>query len=160
MAAPMQFRSAFHGFNRQDVVEYIEYLNNQHTAKVAQLNTRLQNAKSTPTDTQLQEQLAAAHARIAELEAQLAAQGQTADCSQQELEAYRRAEKAERQAYARANQIQAQANAALAEATLKADAAAQRLAAISDEAIAQLESAKEDLLQAVAVLGAIAPTEE
>ena len=158
MAAPKNFRSSLHGFNRQDVVEYIEYLNNQHSTKVAQLTTQLQNAKAAPTDANLLAQLDAANARIAELEAQLA--GQAADCSQQELEAYRRAEAAERQANIRAGQIYAQANAVLADATLKADAAAQQLAAISEQAIAQLQLTKEEFLQAVAALGAIAPTEE
>ena len=158
MAAPKNFRSSLHGFNRQDVVEYIEYLNNQHNAKIAQLNTQLQYAKVAPTDGELRAQLEAANARIAELEAQLA--GQATDCSQQELEAYRRAEAAERQANIRAGQIYAQANAVLAEATVKADAAAQQLATISKQAIAQLQVTKEEFLQAVAALGAIAPTEE
>ena len=158
MAAPKNFRSSLHGFNRQDVVEYIEYLNNQHNAKIAQLNTQLQNTKAAPTDGELRAQLEAANARIAELEAQLA--GQATDCSQQELEAYRRAEAAERQANIRAGQIYAQANAVLAEATVKADAAAQQLATISEQAIAQLQVTKEEFLQAVAALGAIAPTEE
>ena len=160
MAAPKQFRSAFHGFNREDVVAYIEFLTNQYNSKIAQLNTQLQNAKSTGSDPELQAQLDAANARIAELEAQLAAKGQTADCSQQELEAYRRAEAAERQANVRAGQIYTQANAVLADVTAKADAAAAQMAAVSDQAIAQLQQTKEELLDAVAALGAIAPTEE
>jgi hypothetical protein len=35
--AAKNFRSAFNGFNRQDVVHYIELLNNQHKAQIEQL---------------------------------------------------------------------------------------------------------------------------
>ena len=45
MAATQRFRSALNGFNREDVVNYIEYLNNQHNAKLEQLNNQLQQAK-------------------------------------------------------------------------------------------------------------------
>ena len=45
MPATQRFRSAFHGFNREDVVNYIEYLNNHYTAQVQQLNNQLQEAK-------------------------------------------------------------------------------------------------------------------
>ena len=30
------FRSSLHGFNRQDVANYLEYLNNRHAAQVNQ----------------------------------------------------------------------------------------------------------------------------
>ena len=46
MAGIQNFRSALNGFNRQDVVHYIEYLNNQHNAQLEQLNTQLQNAQA------------------------------------------------------------------------------------------------------------------
>ena len=42
MAAPKNFRSAFNGFNREDVVHYIEYMNAQHTTQVNQLNSELE----------------------------------------------------------------------------------------------------------------------
>jgi len=38
------FRSAFNGFRREDVVRYIEYMNNKHNAQVEQLNNQLQTA--------------------------------------------------------------------------------------------------------------------
>lgn len=41
MAAQQNFRSAFNGFNRDDVVRYIEYLNAKHTAEINQLNSEL-----------------------------------------------------------------------------------------------------------------------
>ena len=37
MAASQNFRSAFNGFNREDVVHYLEYLNTKHTNQVNQL---------------------------------------------------------------------------------------------------------------------------
>ena len=37
MAAPQNFRNAFNGFNREDVVRYLEYLNAKHAAQVNQL---------------------------------------------------------------------------------------------------------------------------
>ena len=67
MAASQNFRSAFNGFNREDVVHYIEYLNAKHTAEVNQLqseldflNTKLESARqNTQLQTQLEEALAA-----------------------------------------------------------------------------------------------------
>ena len=72
MASVHHFRSAFNGFNREDVVRYIEYLNNQHNAKLEQLNAQLREAKSQSADADLQARLEAAEARCAQLEAQLA----------------------------------------------------------------------------------------
>ena len=42
MAEQQNFRTAFNGFNRDDVVQYIEELNARHAAEVNQLNTDLQ----------------------------------------------------------------------------------------------------------------------
>lgn len=39
------FRSSLHGFNRQDVANYLEYLNNRHAAQVNQLNTDLEELR-------------------------------------------------------------------------------------------------------------------
>lgn len=135
--AAQHFRSAFNGFNRQDVVRYIEYLNNQHNSQIEQLNTQLQAAK-TSAGSDLQEQLDAALAKCAQLEAQLAAV--PAGSTQQELEAYRRAERAERTAQERAQQICTQANAILADATVKAEAASARIAELAEQTNAQLQA--------------------
>ena len=51
MATIQHFRTALGGFNRQDVVNYIEYLNNQHNAKVQQLNTQLQQYQAAVLET-------------------------------------------------------------------------------------------------------------
>ena len=42
MTAPQNFRTAFNGFNREDVVQYIEFLNAKHAAEVSQLNSELE----------------------------------------------------------------------------------------------------------------------
>ena len=80
MAASQNFRSAFNGFNREDVVHYIEYLNAKHTAEVNQLqseldflNTKLESARqNTQLQTQLDEALAAIEALKAERDDALA----------------------------------------------------------------------------------------
>ena len=133
--ATTHFRSAFHGFNRQDVVQYIEFLNNQHNAKVEQLNNQLRNAKF-PADSELQAKLDVALARCAQLEEQLKNAGVSS--AEQELEAYRRAERAERIAQERAQQICTQANAILADTTAKAEAATARIAELANQANTQL----------------------
>ena len=139
MPATQRFRSAFHGFNREDVVNYIEYLNNHYTAQMEQLTNQLQEAKGTVSGdvvADLQAQLDAALARCAELEAQLAEQEDTVT---KELEAYRRAEEAERKANARAQEIYAQANAVLLDATSMAEAAAEEFNQVADRTTQQLK---------------------
>lgn len=174
--APQNFRSAFNGFNREDVVHYIEYLNNQYNSKIEQLTNQLKAAaaKYAPAeDSDLQAQLDAALERCAQLEAQIAQmQAQSAapvekiDASE-ELEAYRRAERTERVARERAQQIYDQANAVLADATVQAETASAHIGAIADQVVAQLKeyqdsvsATKETFQEAVATLYAIRPEEE
>lgn len=52
MGAPQNFRSALNGFNREDVVHYLEYLNAKHTAQVNQLNADVQAAQLKQQDLQ------------------------------------------------------------------------------------------------------------
>ena len=172
MSELKNFRSAFRGFNRQDVVNYIEYINNTHNAQVEQLNNQLQAALARPTDEEMKAKLEAAEARIAELEETLAQQDRAvlsdgASCTEQELEAYRRAERVERVAKERAEQIYAQANGVLAEATLKAESASAHIGAIADQVSNQLKEYQDSVLEtkatfqeAVATLYAIKPPVE
>lgn len=159
--AAQHFRSAFNGFNRQDVVHYIELLNHQHNAQIEQLNNQLLNAKA-PADPELQAKLDTALAKIAQLEAQLS--GSAITSTEQELEAYRRAERAERAAQERAQSICTQANAILADTTAKAEAASAQIAQLATQANEQLKayqdavSGSQELFQeAVAALSAIKP---
>lgn len=172
MSELKNFRSAFRGFNRQDVVNYIEYINNTHNAQVEQLNNQLQAALARPTDEEMKAKLEAAEARIAKLEETLAQQDRAvlsdgASCTEQELEAYRRAERVERVAKERAEQIYAQANGVLAEATLKAESASAHIGAIADQVSNQLKEYQDSVLEtkatfqeAVATLYAIKPQVE
>lgn len=137
MEQPNQFRSSFNGFNREDVVRYMEFINNKHSAQVAQLTNELeylrgkQDTLDSTRVSELEKQLSAAKAenevlkhRIAALERSLeeanAALSQpntsaapAATPSESELEAYRRAERVERVAKERARQVGQQAAAAL-----------------------------------------------
>lgn len=169
MATIQHFRTALGGFNRQDVVNYIEYMNNQHNAQIQQLNTQLQTALSQASPAQvsaLQIQLDAANAKITELEEQLA-NAQAAIGHEAELETYRRAERAERAAQERSRQIYQQANAVLADTTAQTEAAANQIGQIADQVVAQLQQYQTAILEtkgsfqeAVATLYAIRPEEE
>ena len=169
MATIHHFRTALGGFNRQDVVNYIEYLNNQHNSQIQQLNTQLQTALSQSSPAQvsaLQAQLDEANARIAELEEQLVT-AQAAIGHEAELETYRRAERAERAAQERSRQIYQQANAVLADTTVQAETAANQIGQIADQVVAQLQQYQAAVLEtkggfqeAVATLYAIRPEEE
>ena len=153
MAAQQNFRTAFNGFNREDVVHYIEYLNARHAAELSQLNSeleylrlKLESAPEVPAepakddrDAQIQELTR----RCSELEAELASRKTEApaptDCSRTaELEAYRRAERVERRAKERAELIYHQVNGTLADATVKVDDAAVLLSQMTDRVTEQL----------------------
>ena len=41
MATPQNFRSAFNGFNREDVAHYLEYINSKHQSQVNQLTAEI-----------------------------------------------------------------------------------------------------------------------
>ena len=168
MAGTQNFRGALGGFNRNDVVSYIEYLNSQHKSQIAQLNTQLQNAQEALAKAQampqehseLLAQLEAAQARCAQLEAQLTAQGTAAPAQTgNELEAYRRAERVERMAQERASQIYAKANAVLADATVKVEAASGGIKAVVAQVAEQLQTAEQQLQDAVSAMYAIRPEE-
>ena len=168
MAHFQNFRTALGGFNREDVVRYIEYMNNQHRSQIEQLNTQLQLAKAelakNGNAAELAAKLEAAEARCAQLEAELVSAGQPQGT---ELEAYRRAERTERIARERAAQIYAQANGVLADATQKVDTAATQIGDIADQINTQLQSyqasinsGKALLQEAAAAMTAIRPEEQ
>ena len=46
MAQPQNFRSAFNGFNREDVVHYLEYLNARHQNQINQLTAEAEELRS------------------------------------------------------------------------------------------------------------------
>ena len=185
MAAQQTFRTAFNGFNREDVVRYIEYLNTKHTAEVNQLNSELAFLRSkldgnAPVEAEADPIVEQQAARIRELFDQCKAQEQTiADLTAQlqasreaearlsasqaekaqladelaaataqqnsyrsrmeeELEAYRRAERTERLARERTEQMYRQANGAIADATVKVDDAASQIGQLTARVMQQL----------------------
>ena len=166
MAGIQNFRSALNGFNRQDVVSYIEYMNHKHNLQVEQLNTQLQAALAKSGDGELQARLEAAEARIQELEAAQGQAGECVSCTEQELEAYRRAERAERLANERSRQICDKANGVLADASCQVEAAAAAIDAAAENLSAQLDAyqkavtdAKKTLHDAADAMHAITPEE-
>ena len=161
-----RFRSALSGFNRQDVVQYIEYLNAKHTAQLNQLNSEIEflrqqlDRQAPQQDTAVIEELEARCAQL-EQERDAALEGQAKTPTEAELEAYRRAERSE--------QIYRQATATLADATARVDETAVQIAAVADSVKAQLdqlqtavENSKASLTDAAAVMDGIRPedTEE
>ena len=124
--AQQTFRSAFNGFNREDVVSYIEYLNAQHAAEINQLHSELnflrnkasEEAPAEPATNEADELIEQQAARIRELfdrckeqeqqiaklnaDLEQAAQHQNTYKShaEEELEAYRRAEHTREMRYA------------------------------------------------------------
>ena len=197
MAQQQTFRSALNGFNREDVVNYIEYLNTVHTAEVNQLHSELEFLRNrdsvvevTPVvneeamvqqNDMIQQQASrirelfdrckAQEETIAELTARLE-NTQTAEaapiaCPEQELEAYRRAERAERVARERAEVVYHQANAVLSDATAKVDEAAALIGSMADQLSGQLSQfqsavtgSKQALHDAATTLYAIRPEAE
>ena len=194
----MNFRSAFNGFNREDVVHYIEFLNSKHTAELNQLNSELDYlrtrqaepaAEPAPQTVADEDTLAQQAARIrelfdrckaqeetiAELTARLEAvsaaaapvQAERKVSAEDELEAYRRAERTERMARERAEQMYRQANAVLADATSKVDDAAAIISQMADHVsgrLSEFQSAiagsKQTLQDAVATMSAIRPEDD
>ena len=69
----LNFRSSLHGVNRQDVANYLEYLNNRHAAQVNQLNTDLEALRRQAEAPAEDPQRTALEARCRELEQQLEA---------------------------------------------------------------------------------------
>ena len=200
MAASYNFRTGFNGFNREDVVHYIEFINTKHTTQINQLKTDLaaaqqENAalRAKPAqDPRVLEQLEALNDKCAQKELRIeelrkaleeataqrdaaqqelaAAKAQLANQPQyrnnDELEAYRRAERVERQAKERSDAMYQRANSVLADATAKVDDTASQVAVIADQVTAQLQAlqsavsgSKAALKDAATTLYAIRPEE-
>ncbi len=187
MAVTHSFRKALSGFNREDVVHYLEYLNTKHNTQINQLNSEaeelrkeLEALKAIPEDThekdeleancaQLQAENEALTAKLSEAEAEvqrlnaLLAEHEQ-NLASKELEAYRRAEQAERIAKERAEQIYQQATGTLAQATTQVDQAAASFRRIADQVSGQMsqlqlavDSSRNALLDAATTMYAIRP---
>lgn len=213
MSNKKTFRTALNGFNREDVVHYIEYINAQHTAQVNQLTSeveflrnRLADAAQAPAEesvvetaeagspeleaileekrqleaqvqalleekAHLEEDLQAALAEkyqaVLDRDAAMAKQVTAQSRMEEELEAYRRAERAERLAKERAEKVYHQVNGVLADATVKVDEAAAKIGELTDQVMDQLgqlqaavSGSKQALQDAADTMYALRPTEE
>ena len=208
METPQTFRSAFNGFNREDVVHYLEYLNAKYTTQINQLNTEAEELRtqlaekdSAPAESAeaaeaageeleaLREQLEQSEsekellsqrcsdledsckeleAHCKELEQKLSLSGcasvDTTTLAGRELEAYRRAERAERDAKERADVIYRRTNGILADASTRVDAAASQVGSMADNVLAQLlqlqaciSDSKTALQDATSIMYSLAP---
>ena len=190
MAAPQNFRTAFNGFRKEDVVQYLEYMNSKHHNQISQLMAEsaelreLLDKKSDPSEEllsqleqlrqerdDLEAQLAQVRAEKAALEEKLANEEASAqpeeptrDLASDELEAYRRAERAEREARERAELVYFQANGVLSEATGKVDTISGEITEMADHVMSQLtqlqmlvSSSKLALQDAASLLSTIRP---
>ena len=167
MAESHKFRREFRGFHREDVVRYIEFMNKKNTSLVNQLKAENQGLKDELAALRAKNGDAEKDALIASLQeelAQLQAQQAPIEPTESELEAYRRAERAERVAKERADQIYQQATATLSEATLQVDTAAQQMTQLAEQVSAQIsalqatvDSSKDALASAAATMDAIRP---
>ena len=158
MSEPVQnFRTAFHGFNREDVVRFLETATARHTAEVNQLRDEIARLEGDLSllrmrsgDGASQEELEALQAenarlkaQVEELETQLTEPAATpirdeTNWKDEELAAYRRAETVERQARNRAAQMYHRVNGLIAD-----------LAARMDGSKAEMTAAAEALRQAL-----------
>ncbi len=172
MAAFQNFRSALNGFNREDVVHYIEYINNNHNAQVNQLQTEIKSlqaeldemrSKSSSEQSvtaQLEEALkenAALVLELNELRNQLAHTANRPK-TESELEAYRRAERAERIANERVSHLFAQANGLLADATVHTSETAAQIEELTNQVYVQLSLLQKALTSGVNTLRDTAAT--
>ena len=178
MAVPQNFRKAFNGFHKDDVVQYLEYINTKHNNQINQLTTEMEELRAMIPQEDPREQIEALEQQCAELQEKLeAAEAELEQLrsSQQEvveveapaeaeLEIYRRAEKTEQDARERAELIYYQANSVLTEATGKVDSVSAEVMEMADQIMSQLtklqmmvSSSKQVLQDASALLNIIRP---
>ena len=182
MSEPVQnFRTAFHGFNREDVVRFLETATARHTAEVNQLRDEIARLEGDLSllrmrsgDGASQEELEALQAenarlkaQVEELETQLTEPAATpirdeTTWKDEELAAYRRAETVERQARNRAAQMYHRVNGLIADLAARMDgskaemtAAAEALGQALDQLQLALDGGQSILTEGTATLRAL-----
>ena len=182
MSEPVQnFRTAFHGFNREDVVRFLETATARHTAEVNQLRdeiarlegdlsllrTRSGDGASQEELEALQAENARLKAQVEELETQLTEPAATpirdeTNWKDEELAAYRRAETVERQARNRAGPMYDRVNGRFADLAARMDgskaemtAAAEALGQALDQLQLALDGGQSILTEGTATLRAL-----
>lgn len=150
-----KFRTAVGGFNRMDVVSYIESLSlqNQQTLKKLQeensdLRRQIAQYEAASAPSELEE--AAAEPETVELEVPEAeaiahAEPETASLKEQELAAYRRAEAAERTARTRASQLNQSVDEIFSEALSRFDNSGSEANALCEDLLSSYSRLQEAL---------------
>ncbi len=150
MASSYSFRSALNGFNREDVVHYLEYINTKNANQVAALEqeiARLQSVDDYRNQvTALKQENTALRQELESLKAQ------GVPCGGEELEAYRRAERAERNAKQRADQVCQRVDSILADTGAKMDGSIQTVECLADQALRQIQQLQDAIVGGKAVL--------
>lgn len=177
MADISKFRSALGGFNREDVVNYIESMSLEQQKQLRKLqeeNEKLRSEKNAlaellaaansdlstlrEQDAALSEQVELLAQQAAELAGQVKAEPEEApeetseaaepvDYTSLELEAYRRAEQTERNAAVRADKIYRQLTALCEHARERYSDAGDEIAALSEDLTANLGRLQETLAE-------------
>ena len=174
MSVPQNFRKAFNGFNKEDVVQYLEYINTRHNNQVNQLTSELEELRGQEDQQELiaslreeiavlTEKLEAAETKLEEMESRKPEVVVSTE-DPTELEMYRRAERAEREAQEKAELIYYQVNSVLTEAAGKVDSASNEIMEMADQIMSQLTklqmmvgSSKQVLQDASSLLNIIRP---
>ncbi len=170
------FRSAFHGFNREDVVRFLETTVAKHGAQVHELEDEIKRLEGEleqarqKEDPKMPEELEALRQeneelkkQVEELENQLTAPQpepqQDKQWEAEELAAYRRAENVERQARTRAAHLSEKIDALMEELTsrlegngLQIDAATESMGKALEELQTALDGAKNILASGIETL--------
>jgi chromosome segregation ATPase len=172
MAAPQNFRSAFNGFNRDDVVNYISYLTTKHESQVNQLLSEIEQLRQELAERpevpavdekevsdlreqviRLQAQLSERDETVARLRDAASAAAPVMSISEQELSAYRRAESAERRAMERVSQMYAKANGVLADTVARLDANTAQISRMAEQVRAGLEALDQAVAESKDMIG-------
>lgn len=168
MSDVSRFRSALNGFNRTDVVNYVESMSLAQQKQLRQMQEQLtqlstDKAALEQENASLREELAAAQAEREELRGMLERQTDPAAPEEEavqtvetpaeepadrlELEAYRRAAETERSAAARAKKLQARLSALCDGARSRYQDAGEEIAALSADISANIERLQESFAE-------------
>lgn len=184
MSTPQNFRAAFNGFNRDDVVNYISFITSKHETLVNQLRNEIQelrqelearpevNQELEAQLEQMKEEMDGLRSQLEEKETTIAmlqekldvVDDQEASVQEQELAAYRRAESAERRAMERVDQMFCQATGILGEIVTKLQDNTDNVNQLAEQVRADLEAlenaaahSKVILEESTAMMSAIQP---